>query len=195
MTIDDELLLELFKPDRYGKIGKDALIVKIVGTRKISYRLEETASGFQTHHEVSKNLFDQRESELYKITPDIIVSPEWKAIFPEKKSEEIAIELENDVHWDFGQSLRQVKKYKRKFEDTRVIIPYEYERFAPLYKNEGIRVWLWQAKRKWKCLRCETITVNESRVLPQCKNQKCKNKRRDEFDLVGLENADFNEYE
>jgi hypothetical protein len=87
-----------------------------------------------------------------------------------------------------------VKKYQRKF-DTRAIIPYEYERFAPLYKNEGVRVWLWQAERKWKCLRCGTITVNKSRVPPKCKNDECKNNRRDEFDLVGLENADFNEYE
>ena len=36
MTIDDELLVELFKPDRYGKISKGAPIVNIVGTQKIS---------------------------------------------------------------------------------------------------------------------------------------------------------------
>jgi len=107
----------------------------------------------------------------------------------------VAIELENDVKWDFAESLRQMLNYKHQFGDIRVIIPYEYQRFAPLYKNEGFRVWLWQAKRKWKCLRCGTINVNESRVPPQCKNTKCKNKSKDEFDLVGLENADFNEYE
>lgn len=194
MTIDDELLLELFKPDTSGKVGKDALIVKIVGTRRITYRLEETASGFQTHYEEPMHITSPIESELYKITPDIVVT------IPRKENRQIAIELENDIHWDFGQSLRQVKKYKRKFKDTRVIIPYEYERFAPLYKNEGVRVWLWQAKRKWKCLRCGTINVNESRIPPKCKGKdsegkKCTNTSRDEFDLVGLENADFNEYE
>ena len=41
MTIDDELIYELIKPDRYGKVGKDAFIVKVVGTRKIDSKLEE----------------------------------------------------------------------------------------------------------------------------------------------------------
>ena len=41
MTIDDELILELIKPDMHGKVGEKALIVKIVGTRKIEYGLEE----------------------------------------------------------------------------------------------------------------------------------------------------------
>jgi len=186
MTIDDELLVELFKPERDGKVGKGALIAKIVGTRRIIYTLEETASGFQTHYEKPIYIFSQSKSELYKITPDIIVT------IPRKENRRIAIELENDIHWDFGESLRQVKRYKEEFPDTRVIIPYEYERFAPLYKNESVRVYLWQAKRKWKCLRCETVTENESRVPPKCK--KCKNKSRDEFDLVGLEDAKIWEY-
>jgi len=179
MTIDDELLLELFKPDRYGKVGKDALIQKVVGTLNINYKLEEPKD-YQTKSDAV-----QRTWSI--MTPDIIIT------IPIQQKE-IAIELENDVHWDFQASIRQVKKYRQEF-DTRVIIPYDYKRFAPLYKNEGLRVWLWQAKRKWKCLRCETVTVNESRVPPECSNKKCKNKRRDEFDLVGLENADFNEYE
>lgn len=180
MTIDDELLLELLKPEKSGRVGKDALIVKVVGTLKIDYKLEEPEY-YQT-----KNDAIQRTWSI--MTPDILVTTQGT------QPKQIAIELENDIKWDFGKSLRQVKKYQQKF-DTRAIIPYEYERFAPLYKNEGVRVWLWQAERTWKCLRCGTITVNKSRVPPQCKNDKCKNNRRDEFDLVGLENADFNEYE
>jgi hypothetical protein len=179
MTIDDELLLELFKPDRYGKVGKGALIVKIVGRADIGYNLEQSYWFYLDADAVIKK-------EKTQICPDIVVSGEMGTI---------AIELENDIQWDFAESLRQMKNYKHQFADIRVIIPYEYERFAPLYKNEGGRVWLWQAKRKWRCLRCGTINVNESRVPPQCKNGKCKNKSRDEFDLVGLENADFNEYE
>ena len=179
MTIDDELLVELFKPDRYGKIGKGALIVNVVGRKDVEYSLEE----LQRFH-IDPDAVIKREKT--QICPDIVVSGQMGVI---------AIELENDIKWDFAESLRQVKNYKHKFNDIRVIIPYEYERFAPLYKNEGFRVWLWQAKRKWKCLRCGTITVNKSRVPPQCKNKKCNNKSRDEFDLVGLENADFNEYE
>jgi hypothetical protein len=185
MTIDDELLLELLKPEKNGKVGKDALIVKVVGNLKIDYKLEEPSGYFKRFEVNDKGLSATVNEGLIKITPDITV-----AITHENK--QIAIELENDIQWDFQKSLQQVKKYQQKF-DTRVIIPYEYERFAPLYKNEGVRVWLWQARRKWRCLRCRTINVNESRVPPQCK--KCKNKSRDEFDLVGLENADFNEYE
>ena len=41
MTIEDELLVELFKPDIYGNVGKEALIIRIVGRRKIDYTLEE----------------------------------------------------------------------------------------------------------------------------------------------------------
>jgi len=185
MTIDDELLLEIIKPDRYGKVGEKALIVKVVGTLKIDYKLEESKD-YQTKNDSFKRAWSM-------MTPDITVTTQ------ETQPRQIAIELENDIQWDFQASLRQVKKYQQEF-DTRVIIPYEYERFAPLYKNEGFRVWLWQAKRKWKCLRCGTINVNESRVPPKCggkdsKGKKCSNKNRDEFDLVGLENADFNEYE
>jgi hypothetical protein len=41
MTIDDELILELFKPDRYGKIGENALIVNVTHDKNVQYNLEE----------------------------------------------------------------------------------------------------------------------------------------------------------
>ena len=85
-----------------------------------------------------------------------------------------------------------MKKYKGKFNDTRIIIPEQYKRFAPLYKNEGFRVWIWKAKRKWQCLRCGIINEKEGLVPPKCK--KCNNKSRIEFRLVGLKNADVEEY-
>ena len=147
MTIDDELILELIKPDRYGKVGDKALIVKIVGTRKIKYELEEPTHYLETYQ---SGAFVNKEPAT--MTPDITVT------IPTEQKRQIAIELENDIQWDFGKSLRQVKKYKSKFEDARVIIPEEYKRFAPLYKNEGLRVYLWKAKRKWQCLRCGIIT-------------------------------------
>ena len=83
MTIDDELLLELFKPDIHGKVGDNALIVKIVGTRRIKYSLEESVN--------SKAL-----PNLEKATPDILIT------LLDEKHKEVAIELENDIHWDFG---------------------------------------------------------------------------------------------
>jgi len=42
MTIDDELILELIKPNKLGQVGEGALIVKVVGTKKVDYELEET---------------------------------------------------------------------------------------------------------------------------------------------------------
>jgi len=183
MTIHDELIIELIKPNRYGEVGDEALIVKVVGNKNIKYSLEEPQD-YQTR--------DDSVNRRWSImTPDIMVT-----IPIEQK--QIAIELENDINWDFGESLRQVKKYQQKFS-TRVIIPEKYKRFAPLYKNEGIRVWLWKAKRKWQCLRCETINVNESPIPSKCRGKdsegkKCSNKNRNEFDLVGLEDTDVYEY-
>ena len=185
MTIDDEMIYELIKPDRYGKVGKKALIVKIVGTRKIEYRLEEPTSYWERHR---GNTLMELKTEVVKIAPDITVT------LPQEKNRQIAIELENDVHWDFQESLRQVKRYKGKFDDTRVIIPKEYEKFAPLYKNEDFRVWIWTAKRKWQCLRCGTINVKEGPFPPKCKGKTCKSKNLSDYRLIGLEDAHIEEY-
>ncbi len=175
MTIDDELFVELFKPQR---------LAKIVGTLKAKVQFEEPTYYFG-HYEDSERAFSPPKSELVKMTPDITVT------FSRKKNIRVAIELENDIKWDFGESLRQLKKYKAKFRDTRVIIPEEYKRFAPIYKNEGFRVYLWKAKRKWQCLKCGTITEKEGPIQPQCKNEDCKNKNRNEFRLVGLQDTEI----
>lgn len=185
MTIDDELILELIKPNRHGEVGEKALIVKVVGSKKINYRLEEATS--QIAIENIETVEDIKFAETHRITPDITV-------YVPREKREVAIELENDVQWDFGESLRQVKRYKDRFDDVRVIIPEEYKRFAPFYKNEGFRVYLWKAIRKWECLRCETITDKRGPVQPKCKNKTCGNKSRNEFRLIGLKDADIEEY-
>ena len=178
MTIDDELLIELIKPEQNGKVGKDAPIIRIAGSADIECKLEELDSFYRDHNDVVKK-------ELTYISPDITII--------KKIGGKIAIELENDIKWDFGESLRQTKKYKRKFK-TKIIIPEEYKRFAPLYENEGIEVYLWKAKRKWQCKRCETITLNESRVPPKCQNKECKNNSKGDFELVGLGGTEFKEF-
>lgn len=186
MTIDDELLLELIKPDKTtGEIGEGALIVKIVGTRRIDYELEETTYHWRDYfHEGTK-----RQSEMIPMTPDIMA----KIPSSEKGFSTIAIEVENDLQWDFGESLRQLRKYKLNFADTRIIIPIDYQRFAPLYKKAGFRVYLWKAKRRWQCLRCGTETTKEGPVTPICSNSECKNHSQNEFRLVGLKDADIEE--
>lgn len=180
MTIDDELILELIKPNRLGEITKESLIAKVVGTSKAKYELE-TRIGIWGD-------WEQLTGKPLEMTPDIIITRLLE-------NSQVAIELENDIQWDFANSLRQIKKYNEKFEDVRVIIPEDYRRFAPLYKNEGFRVYLWKAKRKWQCLRCGTITEKEGKIQPKCKNVKCKNKSRNEFTLVGLKDVDIEEYE
>lgn len=179
MAIHDELILELIKPNRLGEVGEGALVINVVGNKNLKYSLEEPQD-YQTRDDA----VNRRWSVM---TPDITIT------IPIEKRE-IAIELENDVHWDFGHSLRQVKKYKARFGDVRVIIPEDYKRFASLYRNEGFRVYLWRAVRKWECLRCGTVTDKKGPVQPKCKNKKCGNTSRNEFRLVGLKDADVEEF-
>ena len=184
MTISDELLVELSKTDKFGEIGKNALLVKVVGTSNFTYTLEEPKWFRKNYEEKLRTVIHRKQKEIM-ISPDVIVKIT-------NTNEQIAVKIENDIKWDFGESLRQVKKYRDKFPDTRIIIPKSHQRYAPLYKNEGLRVFLWSGKRKWKCLRCETVTLNENRVPPRC--DKCNNYNKSDFELVGLENADVNEF-
>ena len=186
LTIDDELLLELFKPDYCGNLGKDALIVGIIGARDIDYSLEETPQ--QKYVRAS----GEHEREVERMTPDIVITYKHEPIT-------VAIELENDIKWDFQDSLRQLKKYRKMFSDVRIIIPREYKRFAPLYYHERFPVYLWGAKRKWKCQRCGHLNEKESRIPPKCegKNQngkKCDNASREDFELVGLKDAEIDKF-
>lgn len=100
MTIDDELILELIKPNRLGEVGDNALIIRIVGSKNISYKLEETMlfSKLQTTTWAPGGVKVEESAGI----PDIIVE-----LRKEKKS--FAIELENDIHWDFQDSLRQLR--------------------------------------------------------------------------------------
>ena len=180
MTIDDELLLELIKPDSLGEVGEGALIVSVVGTKKIKYKLEQSEIDYEFYWDALA--LGKRNVEM---TPDITIS------IPDE-SKQIAIELENDYKWDFQDSLRQVKKYRVRFDDTRVIIPKDHEKFAPLYKHEGFRVYLWQAKRVWQCLKCGTETNKEGPVVPKC--SKCGNHSQNEFRLIGLKDATIEEF-
>ena len=87
-------------------------------------------------------------------------------------------------------SLRQIKKYKRITPDVRVIIPQLYEQFAPLYKNEGFRVWLWKGIRRYQYLGCKSETEVEGPFKPKCK--KCN--KFMELMLIGLKDTKFYEF-
>jgi len=179
LKIHDALIVELIKPDRYGEATGD--IIKIVGGGKIKYQLEELVY-WRGHHQVLTGTY-------MEMSPDILVTRLRPA---PGEMEQVAIELETDVDFDFGESLRQIKNYKNKFADVRVIIPAgkEYETFAPLYKNEGFRVWLWKAIRVWQCLICGNVTEKEGAIPPKCK--KCN--KHTAHGLIELKDIKFDEY-
>jgi len=179
LKIHDALIVELIKPDRNGEATGD--IIKIVGGSEITYQLEELVY-WRGHYQRMMGTF-------IEMSPDILVTRLRPA---SGEMAQVAIELETDADFDFGKSLRQIKNYKSKFADVRVIIPAgkEYERFAPLYKNEGFRVWLWKAIRVWQCLRCENVTEKEGAIQPKC--NKCN--KYTEHELIELKDIKFDEY-
>lgn len=173
MGIHDELISTLCQEDEQGNIP----IVKIVGTLNIDIRFE-----------VSMYLPVRGRPQFTAplpprgITPDIIVT---KKDDPENQ---IVIEVKGDIKFDAGQTLRQIKKYSEKF-DTRLIIPWEQERFVPYFKNEGFQVYLWKAKRKWICDNCDHITYEIKRIRPRC--SKCG--KTQPLRLAGLVEMELNE--
>jgi hypothetical protein len=183
MTIDDELILALLEPQKDGKVGNGAPITFIVRALagEIEYKLEEIDSFYLDHDAVIKK-------EKTYISPDVTV------FVTSVKERKVAIEIENDLKWDFMESMQQVKKYKNKME-TKVIIPDKYSRFAPLYENEGFRVYLWKAIRRWQCMKCGTEIDKEGPIAPKCPNNECKNHNPNDFNLVGLKNPKFEEFE
>jgi len=164
MTIHDELILALTKRSEEGEVP----LHKIVLSNNIRTLMEET---------IYREL--RSMGEWIKMTPDLIVT-----IAPYTKSaKHVVIELESDVKWDFAASLRQIKKYKQYLSRTQgeqydviVIIPKDYERYAPLYQYEGIPVWFWEATAEWICEKCGNevkIIMNRPKILRKCISDSC----------------------
>jgi len=175
MTIHDELVLELIKPDRRRK--PTGYIIHIVGGRNVSYVLEELFY-WRGHHQAVLNVY-------VEMTPDIVVTNKGSG-------KRTAIEIESDVEWDFAHSLRQVKKYRQNskdFDDVVVIIPKKYERFAILYENEGFPVYFWKATRIWEC-KCKKVTEDERTVKPRCSS--CSST---ELEFKGVKDVKFEPFE
>lgn len=178
MTIDDELIREFVKLNKKGKpIGQ--YIINLAGSDHIECKLEETYSmrnPYNPHAEFT--------GDYVKMTPDIVVTNLDTDVTT-------AIEIENDIQWDFGKSLRQIKMYRKNtsnFQNVVIIIPKKYERFARYYKTEGFEVWLWEATRLWECMKCDTKIPSKRTGKPKCTNQDCKST---ELALMGLEGYQF----
>lgn len=173
MTIHDELIRELIRLDSRSKpTGK---IVHIAGRANIKINLEL--------------YYAHPSPNIDKIVPDIVFEDLSFKTHP-INDRRVAIEMESDMHWDFAASLRQVHNYRSSglFKKVIVIIPYEYRRFAPYYRNEGFEVWLWKATRIWECMRCSNIMEEKRTVQPRC--SECgKTEQR----LKGIKDADLKE--
>jgi len=160
MTIHDELVRELIKLADWGK--PTGYIINIVGSANIQYVLEELFY-WRGHEQVKYDTY-------VEMAPDIVVTNK-------ESGKRTAIEVKGDINWNFADSLRQIKKYKRnsrQFHDVVIIIPKRYERFARLYKKEGFRVYLWKATRIWECMRCGNEMEDERTVKPRCSIKECK---------------------
>jgi len=103
----------------------------------------------------------------------------------------IAIEVESDIDFDVGKTLRQIKKYSKIFE-TKLIMPKEQEKYAPIFKNEGFCVYLWVATRIWECMKCGQKTYERINITPKCSNTQCAKTRT--LRLVGLKEIELEEY-
>jgi len=173
MTIHDELILALTQPNEKG----DVPIYKMAGVNGVPFRIEESTFLSQGEQpDFTAPLPPQG------ITPDIVIRART---FPVERW--VAIEVETDMDFDFGRSLQQVKKYKGKY-GVIVVIPKEYERFVPLYKNEGFEVYLWRAIRIWECMQCGHPSYVEKPIRPKCSAKGCDSK---EQRLKGIKNAEF----
>lgn len=174
MTIHDELVLKLIDPDPMSRKPR-GYIINIVGSANIKYVLEELFYFAEARETPISAGF-----QFVEMAPDIVVTNR-------STGKTTAIELENDVKWDFAHSLRQVKKYRRNskdFDDVVIIIPKRYERFAKLYDEEGFQVHLWEATRIWECMKCGNVMEDKRTLKPRCEKQDCKS---NEQALKGLE--------
>lgn len=169
LTIHSELVLEVVNN-----------LVKIIGTTKYKYNLME--------HVVERLIVKGQASgrpSRYEIecSPDIIVYPVGK------KLKQLAIEVESDINFDFDASMRQIKKYKHLFKVV-VIIPNKFEKFAKLYLNDDIKVFLWSAIRIWRCRQCGSLVEVEGLLKPKCS----KENKWTEHILEGIKNFKLKEY-
>lgn len=177
MKLHDALVYEIIKPNRQGEPQGD--LIKIIGSSNIKYKIEDPEE-FQTRAQHSL------ETIREEMTPDLTVTRLRPAA---GESSIVVVEVETDVDFDFGQSMRQIRKYLKISREVRVIIPKTEEAFAPLYRSQDFRVWTWQATRVWECLRCGKVQEEKRILVPRCSGCKSPEQR-----LIGLKDAIFEEF-
>jgi len=98
------------------------------------------------------------------------------------KTQNVAVEIENDREFDVDAVLRKIKKDQPC--PTIAIIPKEYEKDAWRFQKSLIKVWLWKSKCKWKCYRCNNSFTTTLSITPN-KCEICK--KGGNFAFEGIE--------
>ena len=166
-NIDNELIRALINPDRYGEIGKDSPLKRLIRLKIIDY---------DTEVDIDKNR-----------TADVLLVVRRKS-----KQHKVVIEVENDRRLDIGEILRKIKRVK--LYPTIVIIPQKFKEHSFRFQKSQIPVWYWTATSKWSCRRCNNITISDSSITPnQCNS--CSKSGSHVLTWVGVENVKFEEAE
>ena len=167
-NIDRSLINALIKPDKYGRIGKDAPLKGIVRLKIIDY---------DTEVDVGKNR-----------TVDILVT-----VRSGSEQLKVAVEVENDRKIDVAKTLRQIMRDRR--YPTIAVIPKVLENDAYRFQKKGFYVWYWTATCKWLCQACDKITKSTSSTTPnRCDNPQCQ-KGANLLRWIDPENINFEEAE
>lgn len=87
------------------------------------------------------------------------------------KTQNVAVEIENDREFDADAVLRKIKKDQPC--PTIAIISKEHEKDAWRFQKSLIKVWLWRVRCKWKCHRCDSVFTTTSSIPPN-KCESCK---------------------
>jgi len=162
--IHDALLIELIKKDVNGKFPN---LLKLVSDGNFSVKCSVDVNGKGCVDLVLK----YPKHIGYRSIGNI-------GIFASEGTNDIAFELITDIDFDAGKKLEQVNRYKRGYQDVRVIIPDDYSNiYAQLCAMNEIKVHTWTGTRKWKGKYCEHITeVKDSSEQPikcsQCETNK-----------------------
>lgn len=109
------------------------------------------------------------------------------------KTQDIAIEIENDRKFDVDEILQKIKKDQPC--PSIVIIPKEHKKSAWRFQENLIIVWFWNVKCRWKCEGCNAIFTTTSSITPnKCKGETCnKGSNFLHFDGVEPNNKPFTE--
>lgn len=169
-AIHGALLKELLRKNEKGKrVNLIPLIHHANLTIKCSVDLKNEKGCVDVVVSYPKGIYSIGESR-------ILVTKEPKAKY-------VALELVTDIAlWSNGPGkiLEKVNRYKREYEDTRVIIPQEYEeQYADLFATNDIGIHIWKGTRCWKCKKCEKISYDEhSSMKPHsCGSNSCNSQQ------------------